>query len=30
VPPEVFLSLSFDGHVPQGKVAFHEAFTATA
>jgi putative acetyltransferase len=30
VPPEVFLSLSFDGHVPQGKVSFHEAFTATA
>ena len=28
VPPEVFLSLSFDGRVPQGKVAFHEAFAA--
>jgi hypothetical protein len=22
--------LCFDGHVPQGKVAFHEAFAATA
>jgi putative acetyltransferase len=30
VPPEVFLSLSFDGRVPQGKVTFHEAFTAVA
>ncbi|MBI5429485.1 MAG: N-acetyltransferase [Nitrosomonadales bacterium] len=30
VPPEVFLSLSFDGRVPQGKVTFHEAFAATA
>jgi putative acetyltransferase len=30
VPPEVFLSLSFAGRVPQGKVAFHEAFAATA
>lgn len=26
VPPEVFLALSFDGHVPQGAVAFHEGF----
>jgi putative acetyltransferase len=30
VPPEVFLFLSFDGRVPQGKVTFHEAFAATA
>ena len=30
VPPEVFLSLSFDGRVPQGRVSFHEAFAATA
>lgn len=30
VPPEVFLSLSFDGRIPQGKVTFHEAFAATA
>ncbi|MBU1236011.1 MAG: N-acetyltransferase [Gammaproteobacteria bacterium] len=29
VPPEVFLSQSFDGRVPQGKVTFHEAFAAT-
>lgn len=28
VPPEVFLALSFDGHVPQGTVTFHEAFKA--
>jgi putative acetyltransferase len=28
VPPEVFLALSFDGHTPQGTVAFHEAFKA--
>lgn len=28
VPPEVFLALSFDGYVPQGQVAFHEAFAA--
>ena len=26
VPPEVFFGLSFDGHIPQGSVAFHEAF----
>ena len=26
VPPEAFFALSFDGHVPQGEVAFHEAF----
>ncbi len=28
VPPEVFFGLSFDGHIPQGSVAFHEAFKA--
>lgn len=28
VPPEVFFALSFDGHVPQGTVTFHEAFAA--
>ena len=28
VPPEVFFALSFDGHIPHGTVAFHEAFTA--
>jgi putative acetyltransferase len=28
VPPEVFLALSFDGQVPRGTVAFHEAFEA--
>jgi putative acetyltransferase len=28
VPQEVFLALSFDGHVPQGTVTFHEGFTA--
>ena len=28
VPPEVFLSLSFDGNTPQGTVTFHEAFKA--
>jgi putative acetyltransferase len=26
VPPEVFFALSFDGHTPQGTVAFHEGF----
>lgn len=30
VPPEVFFTLSFDGHVPQGTVNFHPAFLATA
>ncbi len=30
VPPEVFLALPFDEKIPQGKVAFHEAFWATA
>lgn len=28
VPPEVFFALSFDGHIPQGDVSFHEAFKA--
>jgi putative acetyltransferase len=28
VPQEVFLALSFDGHVPNGTVAFHEGFKA--
>lgn len=28
VPPEVFLALSFDGHMPQGTVTFHEGFSA--
>ena len=28
VPPEVFFVLSFDGHTPQGTVAFHEGFRA--
>jgi putative acetyltransferase len=28
VPQEVFFALSFDGHVPQGTVTFHEAFKA--
>ncbi len=28
VPPEVFLALSFDGRIPEGTVAFHEAFKA--
>jgi putative acetyltransferase len=27
VPPEVFFALSWDGHVPQGLVEFHEAFS---
>lgn len=30
VPPEFFLALSFAAPVPQGKVTFHQAFTATA
>jgi putative acetyltransferase len=30
VPPEVFFALSFDGHWPQGRVTFHEAFLAEA
>jgi putative acetyltransferase len=28
VPPEVFFALSFDGHYPQGTVAFHDGFKA--
>jgi putative acetyltransferase len=28
VPQEVFLALSFEGHVPQGTVTFHEGFNA--
>jgi putative acetyltransferase len=28
VPPEVFQALTFDGHTPQGTVAFHEGFKA--
>ena len=28
VPQEVFFALSFDGHMPQGSVAFHDAFRA--
>jgi putative acetyltransferase len=28
VPQEVFLALTFDGHTPQGIVAFHEGFKA--
>jgi len=28
VPPELFFTLSFDGHTPQGSVAFHEGFKA--
>jgi putative acetyltransferase len=28
VPPEVFFALSFDGHIPQGNVVFHEGFKA--
>jgi putative acetyltransferase len=28
VPKEVFFTLSFDGHFPQGNVTFHEAFKA--
>jgi putative acetyltransferase len=28
MPPEVFFALSFDGHTPQGAVAFHEGFKA--
>lgn len=28
VPPEVFFTLSFDGHAPQGSVHFHEGFMA--
>lgn len=28
VPQEVFFALSFDGHIPQGAVTFHEGFKA--
>ncbi len=28
VPPEVFLAMTFDGHMPQGTVAFHKGFNA--
>ncbi len=28
VPQEVFFALSFDGHIPQGTVAFHDGFKA--
>jgi putative acetyltransferase len=28
VPEEAFFALSFGGHIPQGTVAFHEAFTS--
>lgn len=28
VPPEVFFALSFDGHIPQGTVTFHDGFKA--
>jgi putative acetyltransferase len=28
VPQEFFFALSFDGHIPQGNVQFHEAFKA--
>ncbi|MBI5505785.1 MAG: N-acetyltransferase [Deltaproteobacteria bacterium] len=28
VPPEVFFALSFDGHTPQGRLAFHDGFNA--
>jgi putative acetyltransferase len=28
VPQEVFFALSFEGHIPQGTVMFHEAFKA--
>jgi putative acetyltransferase len=29
VPPEAFFALSFDGRMPQGTMAYHEAFGAT-
>jgi putative acetyltransferase len=29
VPEDVFFALSFDGHLPQGTVEFHEGFKAT-
>jgi putative acetyltransferase len=30
VPREVFFALSFDGHIPEGNVAFHEGFKANS
>lgn len=30
VPPEVFFAQSFDGHTPQGTIAFHDGFRAEA
>jgi len=30
VPQEVFFALSFEEHIPQGTVAFHEGFTGRA
>lgn len=30
VPPEVFVVLPFNGHVPEGRVTFHRAFQAMA
>jgi putative acetyltransferase len=29
VPEDVFFAMSFDGHMPQGSVEFHEGFKAT-
>lgn len=29
VPPEVLFTLSFDGHIPQGQIFFHEGFAAS-
>jgi putative acetyltransferase len=29
VPEDAFFALSFDGHLPQGTVEFHEGFKAT-
>ena len=29
VPEDVFFAVSFDGHIPQGTVEFHEGFKAT-
>jgi putative acetyltransferase len=28
VPPEVFFALSFDGHIPEGRIDFHDGFKA--
>ena len=28
VPPEVFFTLPFDGHIPEGTLTFHEGFKA--